>query len=131
MLIAYFTTDEVNEWVAERLAAEYGMTLCPMLLNNRPPGEGFDAMIYDWDFLPAPWREEALTMLMTRPLVCPVAVHSYHLPEKQIEALRANGVHVRRRLQPILSQKLHRAVVQARPMLRGYSPAPATNDGQP
>src|SRR5262249_60041731 len=63
MLIAYFTTDEVNEWAAERLAAECGLTLCPMFLKGEPAGEGFDAMIFDWDFLPAPWREEALTML--------------------------------------------------------------------
>jgi hypothetical protein len=130
MLIAYFTTDEVNEWVAERLAAECGLTLCPMFLKDEPAEEGFDAMLFDWDFLPALWRDEALTMLTTRPLDCPVAVHSYHLSEKQVEALRANGVQVRRRLQPTLFQELRRAVVQACPTLRELSATPATRNGR-
>jgi hypothetical protein len=130
MLTAYFTTDEVNEWVAERLATDCGMTICPMFLKGEPAEEGFDAMVFDWDFLPAPWREEALKMLTTRPLDCPVAVHSHHIPEKQIEALRANGVQVFRRLHPSLFHELFRAVVQARPTLRAFSPAPAATDGR-
>jgi hypothetical protein len=130
MLIAYFTTDEVNAWVADGFATDCGMTLCSMFLKGEPAEDGFDAMLFDWDFLPAVWREEALTMLTTRPLDCPVAVHSYHLPEKQVEALRANGVQVRQRLQPILFHELFRAVVQNRPMLRECSSAPATIRGR-
>jgi hypothetical protein len=130
MLIAYFTTDEVNQWVAERLAADCGLMVCPMFLKEEPAEEGFDALLFDWDFLPAVWREQALTMLATRPLDCPVAVHSYHLTDKQVEALRANGVQVRRRLQPTLFHELYRAVVQARPTVQGYSAAPAATDGQ-
>jgi hypothetical protein len=130
MLIAYFTTDEVNEWVAERLATECGMTLCSMFLKGRPVEEEFDALLFDWDFLPTAWREEAFTMLMTRPLDCPVAVHSYQLPENQVEALRAKGVQVRERLHRTLFHELFRAVVQDRPTLRGYSAAPATTRGQ-
>jgi hypothetical protein len=130
MLIAYFTTDEVNEWVAERLAADCGMTLCPMFLKDQPTEEGFDALLFDWDFLPAVFREETMTMLATRPLDCPVAVHSYHLTDKQVEALRAKGVQMRRRLEATIFHELFRAVVQARPTLRGYSPALATNHGQ-
>jgi hypothetical protein len=130
MLIAYFTTDEVNEWVAERLAADCGLTLCAMFLKDVAAEEGFDAMVFDWDFLPAAWREEALTMLTTRPLDCPVAVHSYHLAEHEVEALRANGVQVRQWLQPALLHDLFRTVVQARLILRSYSAAPATTDGE-
>src|SRR6516165_5778936 len=102
----------------------------PHVPKGEPAEEGFDAMVFDWDFLPAPWREEALKMLTTRPLDCPVAVHSHHIPEKQIDALRANGVQVRRRLQPALFHELYRAIVQGRPTLRAFSPAPATNNGR-
>ena len=128
MLIAYFTTDEVNEWVANRLAADCGVTVCPMFLNAEPAEEGFDALLFDWDFLPAVWREEALTTLTTRPLACPVAVHSYHLSEKQIQALRGNGVQVRRRLQPSLLQALVQVVVQDRPTRRSGAAAPAMTE---
>ena len=130
MLIAYFTTDEVNEWMAERLAAECGPTLCPTFLKEQPAEDGFDALLFDWDSLPASWREEALRMLMMRPLDCPVALHSYHLSEQDVKALRARGVHVRRRLEATLFHELFRAVVEAQPTFRSSSAAPATVDSR-
>ena len=130
MLIAYFTTDEVNEWMAERLAAECGPTLCPTFLKEQPVEDGFDALLFDWDSLPVAWREEALKMLLTRPLDCPVALHSYHLAEKHVQALRARGVQVRRRLEATLFHELFQAVVEAQLRLRGFAVAPATVDGR-
>ena len=37
VLVAYFTTDEVNEWMAERMAAECGLTLCSWCRRKTGP----------------------------------------------------------------------------------------------
>jgi hypothetical protein len=110
MLVAYFTTDEVNEWAAERMAAECGLTLCSMFLHGEQP-DGFDPMLYDWDYLPPRWREKALAILAEGPLPLPVAVHGYHLAGQQVQDLRARGVHVWKRLRPAVFQELRRELL--------------------
>ena len=43
MLIAYLTTDEVNQAVAEQIAAEFEAILLPLFPRDLPSGAGFDA----------------------------------------------------------------------------------------
>ena len=47
-----------NAAQAEEMAAKSGLTLCPMFLKGKPPGERFAALMFDWDNLPESWREE-------------------------------------------------------------------------
>jgi hypothetical protein len=106
MNVAYVTTDEVNENWAQDLAAESMITLSIHGPQDAPHNGEFDAVVYDWDFLPPEWRHEVLAVLLATPPSRPVAVHGYHLPDEQISALRANGVHVYRHLTPEVFQAL-------------------------
>ena len=100
MLVVYFTPDDVNEELAMQFAAACGLTVrCIPFGSSRRNGE-FEAVVYDWDYLPLPWRPDILATLLWNPLPCPVALHGYHLAEEEIEALRANGVQVHHCLQP-------------------------------
>ena len=100
MLVVYFTPDDVNEELAMQFAAACGLTVrCIPFGSSRLNGE-FEAVVYDWDYLPLPWRHDILVTLLCNPLPCPVALHGYHLAEEQIEALRANGVQIHHCLQP-------------------------------
>src|SRR5262249_18156562 len=58
VLIAYLTTDEVNLDLADRLATECGATLYPLSFQDGPPSGAFDAVLYDWDYLSPPWRQQ-------------------------------------------------------------------------
>ena len=99
MLVVYFTPDDVNEELAMQFAAACGLTVrCIPFGSSRLTGE-FEAVVYDWDYLPLPWRPDILATLLWNPLPCPVALHGYHLAEEEIEALRANGVQVHHCLQ--------------------------------
>jgi hypothetical protein len=100
MRIAYLTTDEVNQDLALRLAADGGLTLCPRDPRDPPPDGEFDAVLYDWDSWPADQKKRVLTGLLAGPVLRPVALHSYGLEESQAEALRRNGVLIFDRLEP-------------------------------
>jgi hypothetical protein len=113
MKIAYVTTDEVNRYMAKRLARAYGLKLSWVPRRDAAADGQFDAIIYDLDYLPAEEQVRALAALVTRPLSQPAAVHSYHLEKPQKEALRANGVAVYRRLVRKLFRVLLRRCRQA------------------
>jgi hypothetical protein len=100
VLIAYLTLDEVNADLALRLAAEVGTALCALVPREALPGVPFDALLYDWDSLPAERREGVLAELLGNPLPCPVAVHGYNLDEGLGEELSQKGVAVYRQLGP-------------------------------
>jgi hypothetical protein len=100
MQIAYLTTDEVNEHLALATAAACGIGLVPRTPRDEPPGEGFDAVLCDWDYLPVPQREEVIDLLLSRPAGCPVAVHSYRMEGKQRKAYRQRGLLVFRTVGP-------------------------------
>jgi hypothetical protein len=109
MLVAYLTTDEVNQDLATRLAVERGITVWPMCVRDGAADGEFNAVLYDWDYWPAEQRKELLAQWKAGPVSSPVAVHSYHL-EEESEALVRNGVMVFRRLEPEVFQVLGRAV---------------------
>jgi hypothetical protein len=64
MRVAYLTTDEVNEAEARQLAEDHDITLCPLAPRDGPPGNEYDAVLYDWDFWPADRRREAMAELL-------------------------------------------------------------------
>jgi hypothetical protein len=114
MLIAYLTTDEVNQDLAMRMAEECGTTLALLSLRDGPPDGRFAAVLYDLDFLPPLQRQEVLGELLAGPSSHPVAVHSYNLEEDQVKALAENQVLVHRHLEPEVFQILCQAAGQAR-----------------
>jgi hypothetical protein len=100
MRIAYWTTDEVNEDLAHELAAECGDRLCPLTPKDWAADGQYDAVLYDWDHLPAELQQEVMRGLLNGPLPHAVAVHGYGLGDGRAEALRRHTVAVYRRLQP-------------------------------
>jgi hypothetical protein len=113
MLVAYFTTDEVNRSLALEMARQQGLTLLPVEPRDGPPDE-VDALLFDWDYWPVPRREAALAELLAGAGRRPVALHSYHVEAAQAEGLRRRGVAVHRRLQPDVFRSLRQAVLAAR-----------------
>jgi hypothetical protein len=106
MLIAYLTTDEVNQHLAMHMAEGCGETVCLLTLSDPPPDEDFDAVVYDWDYLPAARQQAILAELLAGRSHRPVAVHGYNLEDDCVEALRRQHVAVYRVLQPEVFQLL-------------------------
>jgi len=89
MLIGYVTTDEVHYDLFAQAAEARGIALLHLHPQDFFRAEDFDALVYDLDYLPTPYREKALSTLTQNP---PCSVHSYHLDAEQIDALQAQGV---------------------------------------
>src|SRR5260370_10311817 len=94
MLIAYLTTDEVNQDLAMLMAEECGQALCLLSLSHARPDGEFDAAVYDLDHLPAQRQQALLGEMLASPAAHPVAVHSYNLEDEWVEALRSQAVAV-------------------------------------
>lgn len=114
MLIAYVTTDEVNEQLALQLAEESGQTVCSLSPSDPPPDEDFDAAVYDWDYLPVQRQQTIWAQLLGGHTFGPVAVHGYSLEDDSVETLRKHSVAVYRRLQPELFRRLARECLRLR-----------------
>ena len=114
MRIAYLTTDEVNEQLAQQMAVACGVTLCPLAPKDAPPDGEYDAVLYDLDYLPVKNQLEVMAALLAGPLPHAVALHSYHLEDAHVDALRRNAVGVFRRLQPMVFRSLRLAVLAVR-----------------
>jgi hypothetical protein len=110
MRFAYWTIDEVNQDLAERLAAETGVHLDVLSFRDIFPAGLFDAVLYDLDFFPPDRRQVLLADLQAGRRTEPVAVHSYHLLARHALALRRQGVIVTRRLRPQVFNRLWAAV---------------------
>ena len=52
MRIAYVSTDEVDQALAARIAAECGAVVCNLLPHDPPPDGLFDAVLYNLDDVP-------------------------------------------------------------------------------
>jgi hypothetical protein len=102
MLIAYLSTDEVNQHLAVQVAEQFGETLCLVSPRDALPDEDFDVVAYDWDCLPAQRQQTILAELQARRPPRPVALHSYNLEEACVEALSRQGVAVYRKLHPAM-----------------------------
>jgi hypothetical protein len=114
MRVAYVTTDQVNGEFAHFLAEKSRLTLDTIEPRDGHPNGEFDAVIYDWDYLPGSLREEVLAGVSTRDRTCPVAVHSYFLRGKEINRLRDNGVEVYRHLSTHVFEALRAATESLR-----------------
>ncbi len=106
MQVAYLTTDEINEALALRMAEACDVALYAFSCRDAPADGSFDAVLYDWDCLPLPWRQKVLSKLLSGPSSGWVVVHSYNLDEKHATALRRNGVAVFTRLEPEVFRSL-------------------------
>ena len=114
MLIAYLTTDEVNQDLAMLMAEECGQALCLLSLSHAPPNGEFDAAVYDLDHLPAQRQQAILGEMLAGRAAHPVAVHSYNLEDDCVEALRRQAVTVYRTLQSEVFRELARAALHHR-----------------
>jgi hypothetical protein len=126
--IAYLSTDEVNQDLAERLAAKSRVGLDLVSPRDPAPNGEYDAVVYDLDSWPQPQRAEVLSRLGNGRTLHAVAVHSYSLDEDQVEALRAQGVFVHRRLDAEVFEVLRamRSQTEARSvqvLIGGITPA--------
>lgn len=96
-MIAYLTHDEVNAYVAARLARKLRVPLTVL------PAKGTDqlaahVLLVDLDHLPREWRANLLARAARGRLPAGLAVHSYHLSGADARTLRAAGVRVAHRL---------------------------------
>jgi hypothetical protein len=98
MVIAYWTTDPVNEHAAREIADRLGASLDPCGPRDELRALRHDGAIFDLDSWPADRREEMLYGLLFGGPSCPAAVHSYNLNEDEARALRRRGVAVSRHL---------------------------------
>jgi hypothetical protein len=98
VILAYLSHDEVNLDLAQRLADAAGILLRPLFVRDKSSVVSADAVLWDLDCLPSAERAGALKALLAGPLTCPVGVHSYSLEWAKVQALRARGVAVCRRL---------------------------------
>ena len=60
------STDEVNQSLAERMAAKCGAVICKLLSRESPPDGLFDAVLYNLDDVPPDERPEVLEGLRRR-----------------------------------------------------------------
>jgi hypothetical protein len=114
MRVAYLTTDEVNERLAQEFAIGCGVALCPLAPKEEPPDGEYDAVLYDLDSLPVERQREVMAALLAGPLPRAVAVHGYNMEDDQVEALRRRTVAVYRILQPRVFRFLRLAVISVR-----------------
>jgi hypothetical protein len=114
MRIAYWTIDEVNLSLARDLAGVHDATTDQVTWKDRDSSRDADAVLYDLDALAATMRDDIVSCLVLSPLLLPVAVHSYHLEDAQIELLAARGIAVYRRLEAEVFGNLRAAVLRAR-----------------
>jgi hypothetical protein len=109
VLCAYITVDEVNQDLAEKLAARAGMRLEVIFPRDAAEAESFAMVLYDLDSLPPADRQALLAGLSLQRAGRGggvVAVHGYYLPPRQARALRRQGVLVAQRLRPAIFARL-------------------------
>ena len=112
MRIAYVSTDEVNQNLVERIAAECGVVLCKQLPEDPSPDGFYDAVLYNLDDLPRAERSALLEGFRGGKPDHPTAVHGYDITDEQASILSRNGVAVARRLHPGLLRSLLTAARQ-------------------
>jgi hypothetical protein len=127
MKIAYLTLDEVHEDLLRKLAETRGAEFCALPVLNPLPAGGFDAVIYDLDYLPPEQRQAVLAELLSGHVSHRAAVHGYNLRKSQVQGLRRRGVIVSRTPERALSRVLRDSAVAtpspaSRPVGRPVTP---------
>jgi hypothetical protein len=116
MRIAYVTTDEVNQALAAKMAAECGAVICALLPKDPLPAGQFHAVLNDLDDVQKHKRGEVIAQILRSPSTCPRAVHGYDITDRQAKDLRRHGIAV--------GQRLHRALI--RTLCKAAQPSRAT-----
>jgi len=98
--IAYMTTDEVNEGIAQQLADAHDVTLHTFWPKDAVPNGEYDAVIYDLDHWPCEQRSQFLADLQENHRACRVAVCSSSLKTREVQALGPSRVTYFRRMGP-------------------------------
>ena len=98
MRIAYVSTDEVNQDLAERIAAKHGVGVCKRLPTDRKPDDQCDAVLYNLDDIPPAERSALIEGFRSGKLDHPTAVHGYDITDEEARTLSRNGVSAARRL---------------------------------
>jgi hypothetical protein len=127
VLIAYLSTDEVNQDLAVQMAAACDIRLELLSPRDPPPDGQFDAFIYDLDYWPQ--RQEVLAELVRVRTPHAVVLHSYNLDEDQIEVLRSKGVSVSGRLDVEVFHALRLASVPSPVVARSIMDRANRSDG--
>jgi hypothetical protein len=109
MRIAYMNTDEVNEAMAEQMAAACGAVVRTVLPKDPAPDGQFDAILYNVDDVPREGRSVLLEELRLGKPHSPAAVHGYDLTDEQVKTLGQSGTAAARRLSANLVRRLCRA----------------------
>ena len=108
MRIAYVAIDEVNQALADRMAAKCGAIICHLRPGEVHPDGQFDAVLYNLDDVPRDQQPAFLEGLCLGAPDCPSAVHGYAIADEQAQALGRQGVAVAQRLHPALLRSLCR-----------------------
>jgi hypothetical protein len=98
MRIAYVSTDEVNQDLAARIAAKFGMGDCKWLPKDRNPHDLCDAVLDNLDDVPRAERPALIEGFRYAEPDRPTAVHGYDITDEQARTLSRNGVATARRL---------------------------------
>jgi hypothetical protein len=102
MNVAYLSIDEVNQATARELAEAHRAGFDLLSMSDPQANGQFDAVVYDFDSLPADCRRPILAQLLAGRWSRRRAVHGYGLAEELVRALRSRGVLVARKLTPEL-----------------------------
>jgi hypothetical protein len=114
MRIAYMTTDEVNQTLAAKMAAECETDLYVRLPLDPPPDGQIDAELYDLDHPQKHRRGDIVALILRSPSTRHIAVHGYDVSDEQVKALRRHGIIVGRRLRFGLIRSLCKAAQPSR-----------------
>jgi hypothetical protein len=98
MRITYVSTDEVNQDLAARIAAKFGVGVCKRLPKDRKPDDLCDAVLYNLDDVPRAERSALIEGFRCGKPDRPTAVHGYDITDEQARTLSRNGVATARRL---------------------------------
>jgi hypothetical protein len=103
MLVAYLTTDAINQDRAFQLAESCGLLLLPLEPRDGLLEGEFDGIVYDLDHLALLLHPGQIlpNLALGNALIC-TAVHTYNLDGHEADALRRLGIAVYRELQPEL-----------------------------
>jgi hypothetical protein len=114
MRFAYLTRDEVNQDLAQAIAAEHGVEIDMHARRDTIEGRKYDAVFCDLDSFPAEEREANIVALADDRTDQPFALHSYNLEDRHLRLLQRNGVLTGKRLGSELFSRLLAAIQRKR-----------------
>ena len=110
MRITYVSTDEVNQDLAARIAAKFGVRVCKRLPEDPLPDDLCDAVLYNLDDVPRAERSALIVGFRRGKPGHPTAVHGYNITDEEARTLNRYGVASARRLHADLLGTLFTAV---------------------